>query len=245
MKIFLAGTNAETKNIDDVLKSKYNLESFYYIKPWQDELIRRSEMFLLDSGAFTFFSSQKGLDWDSYIDKYCEFINTHGIDYFFELDIDPIVGYEKVKEYRKKIERKVQKRCVPVWHKSRGLDEFKRMCDEYDFVSIGGLAIGEIKPNQYQYLPSLIKIAHEKGTKVHGLGFTKVSMLKDIHFDSVDSTRWKCARFGRIEYFDGKTIVPVDRRKDNKRLVGRENNNIIKFTLQEWIKFQEYADRCL
>lgn len=245
MKIFLAGTYSENKNADDVLHSMYNLESFYYIKPWQYQLIERSKMFLLDSGAFTFFSSGRKVDWDEYIDKYARFINEHDVRYYFELDIDVLVGYENVLKLRNKLETETGRKCIPVWHKHRGLDEFKKMCDEYSYVAIGGIASKEIKPSQHKAFPMLINEAHRRGAKIHGLGYTNVSKFNENRFDSVDSTRWNCARFGRLEYFDGTTMKVVDKRGEGKRLKGRKNNDIIKLTFQEWVKFQKYAERNL
>ena len=242
MRVFIAGTNAET-----VKKSDYLLESFFYFKPWQTELLKTTKDFLLDSGAFTFMSGSANVDWEDYIERYCDFIVKYDIKHFFELDIDKIVGYEKVKEYRKTLERKTMKQSIPVWHKSRGIEEYKKLCDEYPYVAIGGIAIRDIKPNQYKAFPALIDEAHKRGAMVHALGFTNVKLLPSYHFDSVDSTRWNCARFGRIEYFDGKTIRPIDKRKQGMRLQGKEKGNgeIIRYTLNEWIKFQKYADKYL
>ena len=243
MKIFLAGTYAEEKNLESVSKSKYLLESFYYIKPWQTELIHKTKMFLLDSGAFTFMSNSKShTDWNEYLERYANFINDHNIDYFFELDIDKIVGYDNVLKMRDRLERLTGKKPIPVWHLSRGKEEYLKTCDNYPYVAIGGIAIKDIKPSQYKHFTWLINEAHKRNTQVHGLGFTNVNKLETYHFDSVDSTRWNCARFGRLEYFDGKTIRAIDRRKDGKRLQGRKNNEIMKFTFQEWCKYQEYAD---
>ena len=243
MKIFLAGTYAEEKNLESVSKSKYLLESFYYIKPWQTELIHKTEMFLLDSGAFTFMQNNKThTDWNEYLERYANFINENNIDYFFELDIDSVIGYENVLKLRSRLESLTNKQCIPVWHTSRGKQDFIITCEKYPYVAIGGIAIKSIKPHQYKYFTWFIDEAHKRNTQIHGLGFTNVSKLEQYHFDSVDSTRWNCARFGRLEYFDGKTIRAIDKRKDGKKLVGRKNNDIMKFTFEEWCKFQEYAD---
>lgn len=64
---------------------------------------------MLDSGAFTFMRGNAKVDWADYIKRYAEFINKYDVKYFFELDIDNIVGYEKVLEYRKLLERLTQK----------------------------------------------------------------------------------------------------------------------------------------
>ena len=124
MKVFLAGTCSREKafigkNVD------YMLESFFYVLPWQIERIPNMKMFLLDSGAFTFMNSQKGkVNFDEYLTRYINFINKYDIKYFFELDVDSIVGYEKVKQLRKRLENETGKKCITVWHKSRGKEEY-------------------------------------------------------------------------------------------------------------------------
>lgn len=242
MKIFLAGTFGEKKDIDIVKQSDYILESFFYFKDWQTDLLATTKDFLLDSGAYTFIQGKSGVDWNDYIDKYSFFVRSNDIKHYFELDIDSIVGYEKVKKFRKELEHKTQKQVIPVWHRNRGIEDYKRMCEEYNYIAIGGLAIKEIVPSEYKILPYLIDEAHKRGTIVHGLGFTKVSQLHKYHFDSVDSTRWNCARFGRLEYFDGKTIRSVDKRKDGLKLKGRSECDSVRYSLQEWIKFQKWAE---
>lgn len=247
MKIFLAGTNAEIKHKDILKTSPYLLESFYYYKPWQDEIRETCKAFMLDSGAFTFFSNGKELDWNDYLKMYAEFIVSNDIELFYELDIDDIVGYENVLKMREKLETLTNRRPIPVWHINRGKDEYINMCKQYDYVAIGGLVGVERRSKRQQSLeknfPWFIKTAHANGAKVHALGFTKVQMLEQYHFDSVDSTRWNCARFGRVEYFDGKTIRSIDRRKDGKRLVDKtQGRDIIKITLEEWVKYQKYAE---
>lgn len=115
MKIFIAGTS-KYKEIVQKNTPKFILESYFYFKEWQIPLIKNSEMFLLDSGAYTFMNSKnhKNLDFDSYLKRYIGFINKYDIKYFFELDIDDVVGYEKVLEYRKILEYETGKKCIPV-----------------------------------------------------------------------------------------------------------------------------------
>lgn len=244
MKIFLAGTGLLKNYPDELSKSKYILESFYSIKDWQIPYIKKCDMFLLDSGAFTFMKGKTNVNFDAYLDKYIEFINKYDVKYFFELDIDKIVGYKKVLEYRKRLEQETGKQCIPVWHKSRGLNEFVKMCSEYDYAAIGGLAIKDINKNQYKYLPMLIKKAHELGCKLHGLGFTSTSYYKNIRFDTVDSTTWTIGgRMGNACYFNGQGM-----RQYYPSLNGKKPININKLTMHnysEWIKFQKYAEENL
>lgn len=220
----------------------YILESFYYTDEDTERLLPYFGDFLLDSGAFTFMQGNHSgkINWEEYIERYADFINRNRIEKFFELDIDSVVGYKKVLEYRKKLEQLTSKPCIPVWHKSRGIQDFKKTCDEYGYVAIGGIVSGEIKSDEYGKFPALIKEAHKRGAKIHGLGFTALNWLKVCHFDSVDSTAWTTGnRFGFIYKFTGKTMIKIDAPK-GKRLGDSRRVALINYT--EWIKFQKYAE---
>ncbi len=238
MKVFLAATKAKLC-FPEVFELPYVLESFAYFAPQQVQQVKNAKMFLLDSGAFTFLNSSKTVDFDDYIDRYARFIVETDIRYFFELDVDDIVGYDKVKEYRRLLERKTGRRCIPVFHKSRGLDEYKRMVKEYDYIAIGGIAMGNIKRSEYKYFTPLLNYAHHAGCKVHGLGFTNTELLHRYPFDSVDSTSWiSGGRYGHVYRFDGRNMVATT--DDTKRAV---HHRIIDLhNLREWMKFQKYAD---
>ena len=217
------------------------LESFYYADEWTEWAIPRLKNFMLDSGAFTFMTSHKGkIDWNEYLKSYADFINKNDVKLFFELDIDSIVGYEKVKEMRKWLEKATGKKPIPVWHKSRGKEEFLRMCDEYDYVAIGGIVTREITRNEYKYFTWFINEAHKRGAKIHGLGFTNLEGIKKYHFDSVDSTSWTTGnRFGSIYRFNGTTMEKYGK-KEGQRLSDSRTTAIHNFN--EWVKFQKYAE---
>ena len=241
MKIFLAGTNSLKNYPQEFGKINYILESFYSIKNWQLPLIKQCKMFLLDSGAFTFMNSFKGeVNWDDYIEKYAKFINDNNIDYFFELDIDCLVGIEEVERLRHKLESLTQKKCIPVWHKSRGLDYWKRITKEYSYVAIGGIVTKEITKTDYKNFKLMLEIAKRNMCNVHALGFTNTLLLNKYKFFSVDSTSWTSGtRFGSIAIFKNKCI------KNYKFNNMRAKKKIQLHNLSEWIKFQQYADKFL
>ena len=244
MKICIACTSSHLKkHVDKFEKSLYVLESFYYIQEWQYKYINKKELFLLDSGAFTFMNSKTNkdnVDFEQYLDEYISFINKHDVKYFFELDIDSVVGYEEVKRLRRKLEAKTRKKCIPVWHKSRGLEEWKKMCKEYDYVAIGGIVTKEIKQKEYLILNKLIDIAHKEGCLVHGLGFTNPKYLEIINFDSVDSTSWIHAQiFGRVSEFRNGKMISRGKPK-NKRIKKEMTVPIILYSYEQWIKYQYY-----
>ena len=244
MKIFLAATSSR-EDAPGILKIPYILESFYSLK--NEKTLKRilkypKENFLLDSGAFTFMNNCKGkVDFNEYLDRYIEFINRYDIKYFFELDVDSIIGYENVKQLRKRLEYETNKQCIPVWHKSRGLDDFVAMCKEYSYVSIGGIVVKELTRKDWAMFPKLIQIAHKHNCKIHGLGFTATKELHKYHFDSVDSTNWLSGgRFGQLHLFNGSYIESKSFK--NKRAKYKE---IDEHNIGEWIKFQKYADKHL
>ena len=243
MKLCLAGLNSIRSGTYEILKDiPFVLESFYYIRDYQIPLIKSAELFLLDSGAFTFMSnSKKAVDWDEYLQRYIDFINKYDVKYFFELDIDAVVGYERVKELRRKLEAGTGKKCIPVWHKSRGIEEYKKLVAEYDYIGMGGFAIKDIARTEYPLIKKLVMYARKNGTRVHGLGFTE----KDIHsygFYSCDSTTWNMvSRFGKIYKFTGDRIVvvtPKGKKIDKSKYIEGEVYNI-----KEWIKYQNYLRR--
>lgn len=210
MKLFLAESGGMWEAYFDAkaFAHAYILQSFFYADEFTEKyIIPNAADFLLDSGAFTFMQGAgTKIDWDAYLERYADFITRNGVKKFFELDIDSVVGYERVKEYRVKLERLTGAQCIPVWHKSRGIDEYKRHCEEYSYVAIGGYVVKEIKPEEYRHFPAMINFAHSKGAKVHCLGFTKLDALKNTTL-----TVWT-ARHGQRETASGISTDSTDKR---------------------------------
>jgi hypothetical protein len=252
LDIYLAGAGAgnnsgqhktgEAKKLFYNYNKIYVLESFYYLKDWMYPYILNHWNFMLDSGAYTFLENAKkgnNIDWDSYILKYADIINKLNIEHFLELDIDNVVGLKEVERLRDKLEQATNKKCIPVWHKKRGLDYYKKMCKDYPYVAIGGIVSGEISSKDYPVFTNLLNIAKETKTKVHGLGFTNLIGLTKYPFYSVDSTAWIYGnRAGFLYKFNGETLDKYPIPKGN-RLKSKDAaiHNFI-----EWIKFQKYAE---
>lgn len=257
MRLFLAGyeSNPYIELFED--KSFFILGSFYYLRKSKKDYLKHyinyikniSNDFILDSGAFSLLNSNKNLDdflnnLDKYIQEYINFINEYDIKHFIELDIDSLVGYERVKEIRKRIEKETNKKCIPAWHLSRGLNEWNELTKKYNYVALGGLAIKEIKKRDYKkILNPLLRIAKKNNCKIHGLGFTN-NNLKEYDFYSVDSTSWSaCARYARIYNFNIKKkemrsmLISKTHRVDQKR---DKYTKLLKISLKEWIKYQKF-----
>jgi hypothetical protein len=243
MKIYLAGSGWNRtcwENFD--FYDFYRLESFVYVKG-EEKNIPKYKSFLLDSGAFTFMNKNNGVvNWDEYIERYASFINTYNVNNFFELDIDVIVGIKEVERLRSKLEKLTNKQSIPVWHKSRGMDYWKRIIAEYGYVAIGGIVTREIKQSQYDIFYTLLDLARRNNCNVHGLGFTNLEGLKKYKFYSVDSTSWLSGnRFGSVYWFDGQTMKKQNK-KEGQRVLTKETaiNNF-----NEWNKFLKYAENNL
>lgn len=223
------------------------LESYFYCRKNDviPKLLPRLGGFLLDSGAFTFIQGNGSVDWDRYTEEYAEWINTYHIDLFFELDIDSIVGLQKVERLRAKLELLTGKQPIPVWHKNRGKDYFLGMVKDYPYIALGGIAIKEIPRNIFEKsFPWFINKAHEAGAKIHGLGYTSIEGIHKYHFDSVDSTAWLYGNRGGYLYkFNpstgdmGKIEAPAGHRL--------KSQDAARWNFNEWVKFQEYAKKHL
>lgn len=226
----------------------YILESFFYADPDTERLLPYFGDFLLDSGAFTFMQGNGGVpNWDEYTERYADFINRNKIKKYFEMDVDSVAGYATVKRLRAKLERLTGIQPIPVWHRSRGKDEYIGSCRDYPYVAIGGLVDGAKKGEYarqfWKFFPWFINTAHENGAKIHALGFTSLEGIQQYHFDSVDSTAWTTGnRFGYLYWFDGRTMrkrdAPPGHRISDSRAAALNN-------FAEWVKFQKYADKHL
>ena len=246
MKVCLAAPYCRPYLYDDYFDCKFMLESFYYWEEWELPIAKSRELFLLDSGAFTFMNNQKKeVDFEKYLDDYIAFINKNDFQYFFELDVDVVLGLKEVERFREKLEGETGKKCIPVWHKSRGKEYFLKMCRDYNFIAIGGIVSKEIKPPEYKYFPWFIKTAHDHGCRIHGLGFTNSRDLPKYHFDSVDSTNWVSGgRYGALYRFNGRTmeLVNTTNRRQKENITYKE---LDAWNFHEWLKFQKFAEKHL
>lgn len=248
-KIFLAGIHSMKRTIIPNFKPYRVLESYMELKsntPAKVEFIEwglQAEEFLLDSGAYTFITkaAKTGTYTNemlvNYIDNYINFINMYDIDRFFEMDIDGSVGYDNVKLIRKYIEDGTNKKVIPVWHITRGMEEFHEMCKTYEFVAVGGIAAKEIKPTDIEFLNELCDIAHSYGCKIHGLGYSPLKVLneRECPFDTIDSTSWIGHRYGYYFDINGNKLTKVR----DKEMYWRTKNQT---SYSNWVKFSQLPD---
>lgn len=241
MKVFLASALAGGVSQSALNQCDYFLESFYSMKGSSMERLPAGKELLLDSGAFTFMNGKKSPDWNKYVKRYIEFIKLYDIKLFFELDIDHAIGYQKVLDIRHQIEDAVGRPSIPVYHKSRGIEEFKKMCEEYSYAAIGGLVSGSKAAlnAEIKTFPTLIKYANDHGCKLHGLGFTRTPDLRRVKFYSVDSSTWAIGgRWGKKAEFRNGRMYEVERPVGTRV---KAHGALADYNFLQWCKFQQYA----
>jgi hypothetical protein len=243
MKIYLAGF----KTIEKIYKEKtddiYLLSSYWEHKNNKYGNYVTQKNHILDSGAFSMLNKKQNININKYVDNYIDFIKKTNQNNFFELDIYKIIGIDKTEDIRNKIEQATGKPCIPVWHKHLGIDYFNMLIENYNYIAIGGFALKDIKKRDYKYIPQLLKLANEKNCKVHGLGFTQLSLLKTKKFPfySVDSTTWLVGgKYGNLCLFDKDGYLTQRYKKNNTRV--KDVNKIHLFNFNQWIKFQKFAN---
>lgn len=242
MKLFFAGIESQKET---VLACKPKNVLFSFASANKDAikyaLSADCENYLLDSGAFTFMNGRANVDFDSYVDRYIDFINQYDVKNFFEMDIDSIVGLRKVEEYRRKIENKTGKQCIPVFHRERGKQYFVDMCKEYSYVAVGGIAIKDITKEEHKYFPWFIDTAHEHGCKIHGLGYTDFAHVNNFRFDTVDSTSWLVGgKYGNIYTIRDGYPKQTSLRKDGCKVKGAM---LSQHNMKVFMKYAEWLER--
>lgn len=222
MKVFLSSLEVGP-DANDILEQipdlRWNLMSYFYIRKNRalaQEIKRRSDLIMIDSGAHSFQKGAK-VEWEAYTEEYAEFIKAFDEDKvlgYFEMDVDNIIGYDRVLELRRILEG-VTDKVIPVWHRNRGVDDFERMCREYSgrIIGITGFRNEDIQDHQYLMF---LRQAKDYGCKVHCLGMTRRKILDKVPFDFVDSSSWKQqAIYGRI----GSRKVSMDFSRESRGTV--------------------------
>ena len=206
------------------IKMRWNLMSYYYIRgklPLAYYIRDNSEEILIDSGAHSFQKGKK-VDWVKYTQEYADFIKQFDqpkVVGYFEMDVDNVIGYENVLKLRKILES-VSDKIIPVWHRNRGIEEFKKMCQDYagKVVAVTGFKNEDIQDHQYIMF---LKYAKKYGCKVHCLGMTRKKILDKVPFDYTDSSSWvQQTVYGRIE---GKGKVSREFSRTTREVVFEEN----------------------
>lgn len=246
MIIYLAGDVYNEKLFPQVNYDFNRLDSFFYVKSklHTTENIKKHRRYLLDSGAFTFImnkNAKKLPDIDLFTGEYIDFVNQYEVDYFLEMDVDSVFGYDKVKALRAHIEAKTGRQCIPVFHMERGLSDWNAMCKDYHYIALG-VAGKDFARGNFEAFYKLVMAARNHGCKVHGLGITGMNSLEAVPFYSVDSSGWTCGnRYKAVYQFTGSQLKSV-KGPELKGKTIKNHEALALHNLKEWIKFAEYME---
>lgn len=225
MKLFLSAVDtasdkkAGVRKVAEKRDLLWNLMSYYYLRnntDWANYVKRHSRLIMVDSGAHSFQKGKK-VEWKEFTKSYARFINEYDDDKvvgYFEMDVDNLIGYEEVLNLRKILaeESGHGDKVIPVWHRNRGIDDFKRMCEEHSgrVVAITGFKNEDIKDEQYLMF---LKYAWKHSCKVHCLGMARRKILDKVPFDYCDASSWaQQAIYGRV----GNKKVKKEYSKENR-----------------------------
>lgn len=241
MKLFLAGEAYGSKLFPVYASKMRRLDSFFYVRNKQQEAARipHYKDYLLDSGAFTFMMSKKvKVNIDLFTDEYIDFIKSNSVSHFFEMDVDSVLGYDKVKILRSRIEQKTGRPVIPVFHLDRGIDDWKSMCADYSYIAIG-MAGKDFAWGDWRKMMPFVEYANSKGVKVHGLGITGMKSLERVPFYSVDSSSWTAAnRYKTLHLFKEGRIVS----KDVTSMRIKNHLKLAEHQLKTWMSFSDYMN---
>ena len=250
VKIFLVANTEEHLTPMLGIGIKNVLLSFYYKSEAEiDEIILKNPdvSFIIDSGAHTLQHNAKEIDYEAFFTKYLNLVKRHKDRknvVFVELDIDNVVGYKRVTEWREKL-LAVRDDTIIVWHKwseeLAGRKLFEEYCKTYKYIGIPNKDLKNIS------LKTAFKIAKENKTKVHGFAMTKQNLLRRYEFDTVDSSYWTASvRFGNIFIFDRTKLRTFDKfrfkRLYNVTFDKIPREKVVMLALMEWKKLIDYFE---
>lgn len=220
LSIFYSGV--EYESYLDIL---YNLGirnflmSYEYLKgKGVGQLKKYPDMHLfIDSGAYTYitnpeFESYTVEQWEKQIVEYLNWARKHKDSIFAiaDLDLQYLVGNEKVYEWRKKyFEPFMLETGIPVCfiYHEEGLDQWEYMCKRYPYVGISLNVDGNVDETE---LRSKFKIAEKYNTLIQGMASTRTAMLTQYPFYTVDSTTWNVGlKYGEISVWTGTKMTRV------------------------------------
>ena len=259
MKIYLSSAESKrcTKVLMDVKQPKNLLVSYYYLRSWKDERIiallegfkKQGGSLFLDSGAHSFLNEVDSLTVgrksiaqkkksvtketpEAYFANYLEFLKKyqHYFDLIAELDIDLIVGYKRVVEWRKALKDIgiENSRLVLVYHPT-----IPNWTKEWELWAKQGycLGIGSFPSKEIHHY--LFGIALKYKARVHGFAMTKNDFLLEYPWYSVDSSSWNVGqRYGCLCYYNKKTF--------KTKTILESDAGFLKFQSEVWPIISEY-----
>ena len=239
-QLFARMTPREQKARQDV---RFILESYHYVHKQSavDKMRRDGVRVFLDSGAFSAFMLGAEIDIDGYIHyikKNQDIIEVCSV-------LDGIGDPQKTYDNQVYMERNGV-RPLPCFHYGEDERWLEYYIENYEYISLGGM-VPIAKPQLKKWLDRIWHdyLCDENGrakVKVHGFGLTKLDLMWEYPWYSVDSTAWQQAGS------NGLLILPPNARKfpvshdsPSRRIPNQHFNTISE--PEQWAVYNLVTDR--
>lgn len=199
------------------------LISYYYIRgqePYVENDIlpairKRGGLFMTDCGAFSFYNDKlfdwEKFDWEAYLKEYTGWLAKNK-EYIFSacnLDIDVVVGHAQVVDWNEKYFKPLEKdiNIIYVAHQEVSgyseLDLVKEYAKKHKYIGVSEEYVKKVS--------QIVQLAKQNNCAVHGLAWTKPTVLRDFPFFSVDSSSWvNYQKYGATPVWDGRNFSQYD-----------------------------------
>jgi hypothetical protein len=220
MKLYFAGMDQAMSSYKyEPLLTDHVFGTFFYASTSSRMLIALDKMGhkglrTIDSGAHSFFGyagistqshhnnkaskKEQMPDPEKYMFEYISWLKKHNhlFDYFVELDIQAIVGIEKVRYWRRRLEREgLWEKCIPCLHSCDTPEQWDETIKGAASKYVGFEGLRNRKVN-IPYM-KLLEQCYNLGVRVHGFALTNFEILEQYPFWSADSTTWtSTVRYG-------------------------------------------------
>jgi hypothetical protein len=207
------------------------LMSYEYLKGKGSSQLRKyADMHLfIDSGAYTYMNDPKFQEftieqWEEQIVKYLSWAEKHKESIFgmAELDLQYLVGIDKVQEWRRNyFEPFMLRTGVPVCfiYHNDGMHIWEQMCERYPYVGFSSVSDDGNNRSKGDY-KKMLSVAEKYNAVVHGFGMTKTSLLPELPFYTVDSTSWKSGfRYGLLSIWNGRKVQQFKKEEWEERVL--------------------------
>lgn len=200
-----------SKNLQERLREGFSWNPITYIDSGVFTFMRRAGVTVQNKNAKT-VKPATFAEFREFAKTYVDYLKRDMDlwDWIIDLDCAELFGVEAEDAYRRGLKKIVGDRLLPVWHAQRGHDGWIQMIEEYPYVCMAlAKGAGGRSSRNHAMVRTMVREAHERGTKVHILGMSTLEHFETYEVDTMDSSSWASGvRWGEIKLNRGKVMIP-------------------------------------
>ena len=199
METTVTSFQSSKKPVPSILVSYAYYECFAEIR---NRMVFRDWM--LDSGAYTAFTTGKEVDLFEYI-EFCRKLKATDKTLSHILALD-VIGDWKQSLNNYDTMRKAGIDIIPIYHLGAPSHVLKTLIAEYDYVAISGYTILRGLNSKRRYTDGVFNIAWPK--KLHALGLGTEQIIKEYPWASADASSWalRPRKFGTLHFLGSQNV---------------------------------------